>query len=262
MQTYELKTLRLDQLNIPAETLRQSSTPAADKQLKESIEANGILAPFVVTKLGKDEYAVWDGTRRTRNLRELGFAGNTPVPALIAQGGDSESVIHQININQARERLSEMAEAEALRQLVKDHNWSQIDASRKLLKSKAWASKIMKVWSLPKEILKELRNGNLHLSHCMVMAKYVEKPKIMEMLFKEALNSVISREQLTALGKAVESDGIATAKKRKPKKYKFTSESWARTEPLQKGDRIEVHIQAGDDKAKIKAELIKIIDAL
>jgi len=262
MQTYELKTLRLDQLNIPAETLRQSSTPVADKQLKESIEANGILTPFVVARLGKDEYEVWDGTRRTRNLREMGAAGSTQIPALIAEGGDANSVINQININQIRERLSDLAEAEAVKQLVKEHGYTTVSAAKKLQKSRSWAVAIMKVWTLPKEMLKALRNGEIYLSHCIVLSKYTEKPKILKMLFDEAIKGNISRSQLLTLGKAAEEDGIVAAKKKKPKTHKITEKSWFRTEPLQKADRIEIHFHKGDDKEALKREFLKIINDL
>ncbi len=109
--SYQLKQIRLDKLNIPAETLRKSSFPAKDKKLKESIENYGVIVPLIVTELSKGEYSVWDGTRRTKVLKEMGKAGSFTVPALVTKGTDKESVFFQMNINQNRERLNSFAEA-------------------------------------------------------------------------------------------------------------------------------------------------------
>ncbi len=145
IQHYQFKTIRLDKLNITAETLRQSSNPAADKKLKESLKEHGVLVPLVITELGRGEYSVWDGTRRVKNLRELGSPGSTELPALLAKGDDDQAVVAQVNINQTRERLSDLAEAEGLRQLVKDHGWKQVKAAKFLLKTESWASQILPI---------------------------------------------------------------------------------------------------------------------
>ena len=130
--SYQLKQIRLDKLNIPTETLRKSSFPANDKKLKESIESYGVIVPLIVTELGKGEYSVWDGTRRTKVLKSMGKAGFFTVPALVTKGTDVDSVIAQMNINQNRERLNSFAEAEALRQLVVDHKMTHGEAAEKI----------------------------------------------------------------------------------------------------------------------------------
>ena len=86
----QFKEIPLHRLNIPSETLRQSSTNAGDEILKKSLEQFGVLSPFVVTELGRKgkerEYAVWDGTRRTRLLRELNWPTTRTVPAMVVLG--------------------------------------------------------------------------------------------------------------------------------------------------------------------------------
>ncbi len=56
--SYQLKKIKLEKLNIPAETLRKSSFPANDQKLKESIKNYGVIVPLIVTALGKGEYSV------------------------------------------------------------------------------------------------------------------------------------------------------------------------------------------------------------
>lgn len=51
----DLLQVRLDKLNVPAETLRQSSHPATDRRLRQSLETNGVLVPLIVSRLGRGE---------------------------------------------------------------------------------------------------------------------------------------------------------------------------------------------------------------
>ena len=256
---YQIKEIRLDKLNIPVETLRRSSTPAADRQLKESLDQHGLLIPLIVSKLGGTEYSVWDGTRRTRIMRELGYAGSKKVSALVAMGDDADSVVAQININQTRERLNTLAEAEGLRQLVQDHGYNQTDAAKKLLKTKSWASKVMKTWSLPKPVIEDIRSGNLPLTHALIITKFIEYPKIMNLLHKESLTGKATAAHIMALGKKAINEGIDFAKQHRPKRYKFGKKSFIRIEPLQKGVRAEVHLDEADSKSEAIKEFTRLI---
>jgi len=255
---YKFKNIRLDKLNIPSETLRKRSSPAIDKKLRESIETQGILVPLIVIELGNEEYAVWDGTRRVKAMQEAGKEGSFLVPALITSGADDDSVVKQININQTRERLSNLAEAEGLRQLVKDHKWKQTDAAKYLLKTKAWASRVMRAFKLPKNMLSALRKGDIALSHAIAISKYIDKPKIMQKLFEEARKGNISHPHLTALGLKMDREGIKAASSYRPKRYKFGNKSWIRIEPLQKGMRAEIHLDGTDKHDLALKELKKL----
>ena len=250
--------IRLDKLNIPVENLRKNSTPAAKKKLSESIEKNGIMVPILVKEMGKGEFEVWDGTLRVTALKELGKSNDYLVPAVTVSGEDDDSVIAQVNINQARERLTDLAEAEALRQLVKDHKWRQTDASNKLLKSRSWASKVMKVWSMPNKITKDIRKGVIPLSHGMIISRYIEKPDIMNMLHSEAAKGDVAGSHLAAMGKAAETEGLTAAQKERPSKHTLGSKSWVRIEPLQKGKRLEIHLSDEDDLSKALKKLKKM----
>ncbi len=255
----DLLQIRLDKLNVPAETLRQSSHPATDRRLRQSLETNGVLVPLIVSRLGRGEYAVWDGTRRVRLLREIGLPGSTVVPAVLGKGSDADSVIVQVNVNQTRERLSSLAEAEALRQLVRDHGWTQEQAGAAILKTRSWVSKVLKIWKLPKSVLSDLRAGKVAMSHAMVLTRYLEQPKILAALHKEAKAGNISKERLSALGRRMEKDGLVAGRKMAPKRHSLGPKSWARIEPLQKGVRVEIHLNEGDDGKAAIAALVKVL---
>ena len=258
---YELKKIRLDKLNIPTETLRKSSFPANDEKLKKSIESYGLFVPLIVRELGKGEYSVWDGTRRTKVLKSMAKAGSFKVPALVTQGSDKESVLAQMNINQNRERLNSFAEAEALRQLVLDHGMAVGEAGKKLLKSSSWATKVLKVFDLSKDILSDFNEGKIILSQAIVLSKHINKPKVLKLLYKEALQG-ISADNLKALALKSESLSAKDLELYKPKIYKTGKKSWVRVKPLQRGVNFNVHLDKGDEPDKIIKELQKIIKQL
>ena len=257
-----LKHIRLDKLNIPAETLRRSANPGSDEKLSESLKIHGVFVPLVVSELGKGEYAVWDGTRRVRLLRETGMAGSETLPANVVEGDDADSVVAQVNINQLRERLNAVAEAEAIRQLVQDHQLSQAEAGRRLLKTESWTSHTMKLWELPKPILTDLRAGKLAVSHAWVLSGYADKPNILDMLHKTALEGAIGHDRLAALGVIADKKGIKKAKQMKPHRIPMANGSWIRVEPLQKGIRAELHLKEGSDTVDALKKLKVILTDL
>jgi len=259
---YELKQIRLDKLNIPAETLRRQSSRSQDEKLLESIRQYGIFVPLVITELGKGEYAIWDGTRRVRLMRKLGKPGSTLIAAKVVEGTDADSVVAQMNINQLREQLSGMAEAEALRQMVEDHGRKQKEAAQLLLKSSSWASHIVKVWQLPENILASLKAGEIGISHAKVLAYYIEKPEILKLLFETAKKGGISHPHLAALGVRAAEEGIKKAGKMKPVKFAVGRNSWIRIAPLRKGVRAELHLEDSDDPKTAAEKLLQHLESI
>ncbi|MCH8903192.1 MAG: ParB/RepB/Spo0J family partition protein [Bacteroidetes bacterium] len=260
MMNVDMKQIRLDKLNIPAESLRKFKNPGSDELLKKSIDQHGIFVPLIVSLLGKGEYAVWDGTRRLRMLQELGKPGSFRIASIIMQGGDTEALIAQININQIRERLSLLAEASALKQLVEDQLLSLSEAARKLLKSRSWATDVMKVWTLPKQIVANLLKGRLGLSHTKVIARYMDKPKIMNLLYKEALKGNIAHNRLSSLGIIAEKNGVLKAGKLKPRRIKISKKSWLRVEPLNEGVRVELHLHEEDSTTAAVTKITEFLN--
>ncbi len=188
----------------------------------------------------------------------MGKGGSFTVPALVTKGTDIDSVIAQMNINQNRERLNSFAEAEALRQLVVDHKMTQGEAAEKLLKSRTWAVKVLKVFELPKDILADFNEGKIILSQAIVLSKYANKPKVLKLLYKEALQG-ISADNLKALALKSENLSVKNLERYKPKMYKTGKKSWVRVKPLQRGVNFNIHLEQGDEPEKLVEEFRKIV---
>ncbi len=138
---------------------------------------------------------------------------------------------------------------------------TQAEAGKKLLKSRSWSAKVLKVFNLPKEILDDFHAGKVILSQAIVLSKYVDKPKVLKLLHKEALQG-ISADNLKALALKSENLSAKDLERYKPKLYKAGQKSWVRVKPLQRGVNFNIHLEQTDDPKKLIKEFQKVIAQL
>jgi ParB family chromosome partitioning protein len=257
-----VKFVRLDKLNLPAEALRKKYSPAAYLRLKKSIQQYGILVPLLVRNIGRDEFAVVDGITRVRIMRELGYRGSTPVPVSVLEIDDRRSLSTSLIVNQTRERISSLGELFAFRSLLEDYKLNIQEATKELGKSKPWGTYMARVLKLPSKILRDVYNGSIPVSHAIVMGRYLENQKILEMLYEESKKGGISKEKLFILAKLATKVGVERAKKYRPKYEKISDRSWVRVEPLIDGHRFEVHAKLKDNKKVILKKIDQILTHL
>ena len=128
---------------------------------------------------------------------------------------------------------------------------------KKLLKSRTWAVKVLKVLELPKDILANFIKGKIILSQAIVLSRYIDKPKVLKLLHKEALQG-ISADNLKALALKSENLSVRDLERYKPKMYKTGLKSWVRVKPLQRGVNFNIHFEQGDDPDKLLEEFRKV----
>jgi hypothetical protein len=75
-----------------------------------------------------------------------------------------------------------------------DKQWAQREAAAALGKTEGWASQVMAVWKLPREILRDMRAGRFGLTQALVLARYREDPPLRDYLHAEALAGRSVRE--------------------------------------------------------------------
>lgn len=254
-----LTHVRIDKLEITPENLRDRSWPGEDLKLKESLALHGVIVPLIVRKQDNGKYAVIDGGRRVRLLRELDRPGKTPIPVLMFAGDDLNAVTTQLSVNQLRSRLSPLAEAEGVRLLVQKHGMTATAAAHTLGRTRSWASKILSIFELPDNILKDLRNGEFHAAHAIVMAKYRDRPQILNLLHKAAVRDNISKRHLAIVARRAERQGPRKAARARPRRVNLGGVSWVRIKPLIKGIRAELHLSPRDDPQEAVAALGKLL---
>ncbi len=130
--------------------------------LAESVAAAGIVQPLIVRPLSNGTYELIAGERRWRAAQQAGLA---EVPALVRDEQDAERLQVALIENMAREDLNAVDEARACATLVEDLGLSKEELARRLGRSRAAVSNLIRLLDLPDDVLGLLRAGELSEGH-------------------------------------------------------------------------------------------------
>jgi ParB family transcriptional regulator, chromosome partitioning protein len=130
--------------------------------LAESVKARGVLQPVVVRPLPGGRYELIAGERR---LRAAKIAALETVPAIVREAEDSERLELALIENMARQDLNPIEEARACATLVDDLGVTQEELGRRIGRSRAAVSNLIRLLDLPDEALSLLESGELSEGH-------------------------------------------------------------------------------------------------
>src|SRR3954454_4380743 len=130
--------------------------------LAESVKARGILQPVVVRPLPGGSYELIAGERR---LRAAVIAGVKTVPAVVRDTDESERLELALIENMARQDLNPIEEARACATLVEDLGISKEEVGRRVGRSRAAVSNLVRMLELPDEALAMVEAGELSGGH-------------------------------------------------------------------------------------------------
>jgi ParB family transcriptional regulator, chromosome partitioning protein len=135
---------------------------AAIAELAESIGARGVLQPIVVRKLAGGRYELVAGERR---LRAAKLAGLESIPAMVREADDWERLDLALAENMAREDLNAVEAARACAMLVDDLGLTKGEVGRRVGRSRAAISNLIRLLDLPEEVLELIESGPLSEGH-------------------------------------------------------------------------------------------------
>ena len=158
----ELREVPVELIRPNPDQPRQSFDEATIAALAESITAAGIVQPLIVRPLPGGTYELIAGERRWRAARA---AGLDQVPAVIRDEGEPQRLQTALVENMAREDLNPVDEARACATLVEDLGLSKEELARRLGRSRAAISNLIRLLDLPDETLDRLRSGELSEGH-------------------------------------------------------------------------------------------------
>src|SRR3712207_4817169 len=138
--------------------------------LTESVKARGILQPVIVRPLSGGSYELIAGERR---LRAAVVAGLGTVPAVVRETDESERVELALIENMARQDLNAIEEARACATLVDVLGLSKEEVGRRVGRSRAAVSNLIRMLELPDEVLAMIESGELSGGHgrALLLAK-------------------------------------------------------------------------------------------
>ena len=128
-------------------------------ELTESIRAQGIVQPIVVTPEGNGTYSIVAGERRFRAAQRAGLEA---VPVVVREVADDRERLELALVeNLQRSDLDPIEEAEAYHSLQESFGLSQEQVAARVGKSRPAVANSLRLLRLPPEVLDLLREGSL-----------------------------------------------------------------------------------------------------
>ncbi|MBO8128232.1 MAG: ParB/RepB/Spo0J family partition protein [Peptococcaceae bacterium] len=207
----ELMPIRVQDIEPNPRNPRKKFNDAALEELAASIREVGILQPLVVVPLGgtgkAGRYRLLCGERRWRAAQ---LAGIESVPAIIEDGLTPEQEDQVMLIeNLQRQDLDPLEEARALKALIKEHGWKQVDLAGKLGISQAQIANRIRLLDLPQDVQENISRGILSVAHGKILAGLKRWPELQSEIAKEAVQCKYTiRELDQAINYAVVRTGM------------------------------------------------------
>lgn len=185
-----LRSLPVEQLEPNRLQPRSTFNESGLAELAESIRAQGVVQPLVVTPSANGKFAIVAGERRWRAAQR---AGLTSVPVVVREvKGDQDLLELALVENLQREDLNAVEEAEAYHALQEKFSLSQDQIAQRVGKGRTTVTNSLRLLRLPAAIQDLLRDGQLTAGQARPLLAIAET----EAQIRLATRAV--REQLTA----------------------------------------------------------------
>ena len=170
----DLRELAVSEIEPNPEQPRSSFDPAALDALAGSIASAGLLQPLIVRPVSGGRYELVAGERRWRAAQK---AGLERVPAVIRASPEDERLQVALIENMVREDLNPVEEARACAALVDDLGITKEDLSRRVGRSRAAISNLIRLLDLPDQALELLERGDLSEGHGRAILQVPDQDK-------------------------------------------------------------------------------------
>lgn len=181
---------------------RRTFSEESIAQLAQSIREQGVLQPILVTPQNGGRYRIVAGERRWRASRA---AGLDKVPVIVRD----LDVIQQMEIalieNLQREDLNPIEVAQGIRSLMQQCGYTQETVANRLSKSRPAVANLLRLLTLPEEVIELVRQGSLSAGHARVLAGLDDNARKLA-LAKETIEQGYSVRQLEALAAAAKAE--------------------------------------------------------
>jgi len=181
----------------PDQPRRRFDGPAL-AELAESIAARGIIQPLIVRAHPErpDHYEIVAGERRWRAAQK---AQVHHIPVILREFTDTEVLEVAIIENIQRADLNPVEEAHGYRQLIDKFGHTQEQMAEALGKSRSHIANLMRLLSLPQDVLEHLKEGRLTAGHARALITSEDPSALAQMVVAKTL-SVRDTEKLAKRG--------------------------------------------------------------
>ena len=159
-------TLPLDKLQAGRYQPRTRMDESSLQELAASIRQHGLMQPIVVRPLGADRYEIIAGERRFRAAR---LAGLDEVPVMLRDVSDQNALAMALIENIQREDLNPLEEAQAIRRLLDEFQYTHEQASEAIGRSRSATSNLLRLLNLAAPVQTMLLAGDLEMGHARAL---------------------------------------------------------------------------------------------
>lgn len=261
---FDSASMEIEKIKTNPEQPRKIFDEIKLEELADSIKENGILQPLIVTKNGEDIELV-AGERRLRAAR---LAGLNKVPVVFKRTTEKERMVFAILENVQRDDLNCVEEALAYYRLISELKLTQEEVAKKLGKSRAAISNLLRLLKLPREVIDMLQKDEISLGHGKVLLSLDSEESIINYA-KRSIQDQLSVRDLERIIKA--KDQFSKKSERNPELLSFLNERIKNLEGSLEskiGARVKLKLKGSDKKGKIEIpyksidEFNSIYDAL
>lgn len=164
---------------------RRRFDPQALQELTSSVAEKGIIQPLIVRERDDGQYEIVAGERRWRAAQQ---AQLHEIPVLVRDFTDAEVLEVAIIENIQRADLNPVEEAAGYRQLMDTFGHTQEKLADALGKSRSHIANLMRLLSLPEEVLDMLRTGQLTAGHARALITTDKAAELARRIVKEGLS--------------------------------------------------------------------------
>lgn len=186
-----VESIPIEDLLPPLYPVRRIGDEERMAELVRSIVQFGLLHPLVV--ISEDsKYRILAGHRRYVAVRGLGWE---EIPCNVLELNHREASDVTIMENLIREDVNPVDLGWYLRHLVEDDGMTQEQIGERLGKSASWASRYIKLTTIPDEMQAQIQQGNISFRGALELER-IENPDVKTIYTREALERGKSTRQI------------------------------------------------------------------
>jgi ParB family chromosome partitioning protein len=177
VESQGLREIDIDRIVPNTQQPRKHFAEEALNELADSIRVHGIIQPIVVQPLPDNLYQIIAGERRWRAAQR---AGLMRLPAVVRDSPMDSSLEIALIENLQREDLNPIEEAQAYEKLIADFGLTQEEVARRVGKSRAAITNMLRLLRLPAEVQQWISENRLTTGHAKALLSLSDLGAVVE----------------------------------------------------------------------------------
>ena len=237
---------------------RRQFDPERIRLLSQSIAHQGVIQPLVLRRhpSAAERYQLIAGERRLRALHLLGWSA---APAIVRAIRDADLLEAALVENLQREPLTPIEEAQALRDLLERHGYTQESLAGRIGRDRSTISNLVRLLELPLPIQEDLEAGRLSAGHARALLS-VTDTVLQIALRNEVLRRALSVRETERLIRIQAVEEAGPALEGPPAEPALSPEYRAARQTLERKLGTKVGIRETEGQGSIELEFYSLDD--